>query len=359
MNGGTANRVAPVSNIPTKISGTFSSDYQIVNVGTATIYLGQGSSVSTINYGVPLTPGGALQWSGDSELWAVTEPGSTGSLSILYSASSIFTPGPSRVTTEAANAPVLLHSQVVNLNNGSSSGNMTIEDLDITGYSCVRILIDVGRVVPGPVRAPDARDNTVMVVNQKATDQSVMDQTVAQFLICNDGNNLSNKPSANTSFLELPVNGQLLSTFITVSVDPARPFSGEKIQVFIYASSKQATEKVYEHRNDVFAVNFDSTVSGNSFLSARATIGTTDTFIASRNGESTLTVSKANSAAIVIARLYECNAGALSATPTAQLTTNANTYNALTATNILPMRPMLARLSIITAAGDGYLALTQ
>lgn len=95
---GSANRVVPIGATPVQVSGVFSSDYQIVNVGSETVYLGQQSAVSTENYGVPLAPLASLRWSGSSELWGVCESGKESRISLLYSADSVFTPGPSTVS---------------------------------------------------------------------------------------------------------------------------------------------------------------------------------------------------------------------------------------------------------------------
>jgi len=108
---GTANRIQPVTGNPTQISSVYSSDYQVINVGTATVYLGQNSSLSLNAYGVPLAPGASMQWHGTSELWGLCNPADlaanlTGSVSILYSGASLFTPGPSTVSSKL-NASVL------------------------------------------------------------------------------------------------------------------------------------------------------------------------------------------------------------------------------------------------------------
>lgn len=140
---GEANRVQPVTANATQVSGTFSSDYQIINVGTTIVYLGQSSALSATNYGVPLSPGGSLQWSGKSELWAICAAGQVGSMSILYSATSLFTPGPSIIASRLISDLTLLDTETVNLPVGGISSGGGLRVVNVSDYSSVLVTLEI------------------------------------------------------------------------------------------------------------------------------------------------------------------------------------------------------------------------
>jgi len=100
--------VVPVDSSATFVSGTFTRPYLVKNSGKETIYLGQDSSLSVIARAFSLPAGSTLNWSGETELWAITDTGLASELEILYTGENSFTPAPGTVISRLANAPTLL-----------------------------------------------------------------------------------------------------------------------------------------------------------------------------------------------------------------------------------------------------------
>lgn len=86
-----------VTPTPNLVSGPYSRPYLVRNAGTAVVYLGQDSSLAVGAHAISMPGGSTLNWSGDTQLWAMTAAGESSTLEILYTGDSAFTPGPTNV----------------------------------------------------------------------------------------------------------------------------------------------------------------------------------------------------------------------------------------------------------------------
>ena len=91
----------PVGPVPNNLSSIYTQPYMIRNSGSVPVYLGQDSSLSPGTRSITLDPGAALMWSGETELWAVTDAGTTSEVELLFTGSGSFIPGPSTVSVSA------------------------------------------------------------------------------------------------------------------------------------------------------------------------------------------------------------------------------------------------------------------
>jgi len=93
--------VYPVTEVAKFITGTNVQAYIVKNSGSETVYLGQDSSLTVETRAFSITPGGVLQWPGDStEIWAVTEAGKVSELELLYNSQATYIPGPDSVSVK-------------------------------------------------------------------------------------------------------------------------------------------------------------------------------------------------------------------------------------------------------------------
>lgn len=90
--------VRQVTANPVQVSGVFSDPYVVRNSGTVPVYIGTDSSLSVATRSSTVDPGGTVTWeSNGMSLWAVTDPGLTGELEMIYNSKFASTPGPSTV----------------------------------------------------------------------------------------------------------------------------------------------------------------------------------------------------------------------------------------------------------------------
>lgn len=82
---------------PSFVAGVYTRPFLIKNSGNATVYLGQDSSLTVASRAFSIAPGGTLNWEGKTELWAITDKGSTSEMEVLYTGNTSSTPGPSIV----------------------------------------------------------------------------------------------------------------------------------------------------------------------------------------------------------------------------------------------------------------------
>ncbi|QOI67171.1 hypothetical protein SEA_MUFFINTHECAT_27 [Microbacterium phage MuffinTheCat] len=110
-----------ITNRPNLLSGVYAQPYLIRNAGSVDVLLGQDSSLAPGSQSLTLSPGSTFQWSGESELWAMTVTG-TSSLETMQTAGSVFTPAPANVNLNPGATVGLDPSSTVGLNPGSSVG---------------------------------------------------------------------------------------------------------------------------------------------------------------------------------------------------------------------------------------------
>ena len=137
-------QVIPVGTSAVKISGTASKPYLISNDPSSqtTIYIGQYSNVSAVNYGVKLQPGGSLTWTEiTSEVWAISATTSTANITVIYEANAMFS---SQVSNLSAASPTLLATKTINVQlNGVTGSAQTayIDSLLIAQYTTLRVQV--------------------------------------------------------------------------------------------------------------------------------------------------------------------------------------------------------------------------
>lgn len=135
--------VIPVGTSAVKISGTASKPYLISNdpESQTTIYIGQYSNVSAVNYGVKLSPGGTLTWTEiTSEVWAISANSDTANVTVIYEASATFS---SQVSNLAASSPVLLVTKTipVQISSVTTFQSAYINSIQIAQYSSLRVTV--------------------------------------------------------------------------------------------------------------------------------------------------------------------------------------------------------------------------
>lgn len=78
---------------PAFVSGIYTRPYTVRNAGSKDVYLGQDSSLTVGTRSITLTRGATMQWSGDTELWAICAPGEETSIEYIYEGASSVTDG--------------------------------------------------------------------------------------------------------------------------------------------------------------------------------------------------------------------------------------------------------------------------
>lgn len=285
---GTANRVVPVSFPPLRIAGADDKRFQVINVGDNTVYLGQNSSVSENVYGIPLSAGSSIYWEGDSELWGVCKQGERSSLSILYTASGFFTPGPSTVNSLPGAVPEIIDE--INLPFGTSPvfGNFAATaSYDISQYTSV--IIEYSCTGDGSSYSTGTTSGSVSISAIMKLGGFQTNSVSAYWYLIPTGFPAVLPDIAKSSRLIVPVSGDTLELLylFTKSASP----SGGDIKIRILGSHTFYETPVYYNQSHVLAGDDKLAV-----LTRDIALGSTQVWINSVSGAAILGISKTDSA---------------------------------------------------------------
>lgn len=154
---------------PVRVSQASTDAGLIRNTGNSAVFLDKYSSVTSANYGLELQPFDSVNWSG-SDLWAVSAPGDTSTLSVLYGADGVSLGAVSAVVTGDVTATIdgpvdanILGTVTVDGDvsisgpvTASISGTVPVDiqnaviNADVTG----NIIVDSGEVNVGGILTP-------------------------------------------------------------------------------------------------------------------------------------------------------------------------------------------------------------
>lgn len=135
--------VHQVTDVAKFVSGIYTRPYIVKNSGDNTVYLGQDSSLTVTTRAFSLPAGSTLNWSGTTELWAVTDIGLIAELELLYTGENSFSPGPSTVFAKSASDVVLIREETINYQAGAISGGGSLNFDDVSNYSSVIITLTI------------------------------------------------------------------------------------------------------------------------------------------------------------------------------------------------------------------------
>lgn len=112
--------VYPVGPRAAFVSSVYSQKYIVKNTDPQnTVYLGQASDLTIPTRAFSLPPGSTLNWSGETELWAMTDPGKTAEIELLYTGENSFSPGPSVVSLKNTAAVLVDNTAGITVGNGT------------------------------------------------------------------------------------------------------------------------------------------------------------------------------------------------------------------------------------------------
>lgn len=137
----------PVTAVANNLSGIYSQPYMIRNSGSNPVYLGQDSSLSPSTRSITLDAGAALMWSGETELWAVTDPGVTSEVELLFTGTGSFIPGPSTVSVSARVEQI--YSKPIQAITNLTSVIYDSSGLDISEYASIVIALNTPGLMSG------------------------------------------------------------------------------------------------------------------------------------------------------------------------------------------------------------------
>lgn len=141
-----------VRDAPSQISQASTQAALIQNTGTSTVYLDEGSSVSSTSYGLEVLPRQSVHWAAGRTLWAVCGSGDESTLSVLYGASGTTLSEVSAVVTGDVQATITGPVDAV------IQGTVPVDVQNATINAQVQgnIIVDSGEVNVGGILTPVA-----------------------------------------------------------------------------------------------------------------------------------------------------------------------------------------------------------
>ena len=256
--------VIPVGTSAVKISGTASKPYLISNDpgSQTTIYIGQYSNVSAVNYGVKLAPGGTLTWTEiTSEVWAISASTTTANVTVIYEASATFS---SQVSNLAASSPVLLVTKTipVQITTTTAGQYFYIDSIQIAQYSTLRVTVSTTiNNTGGVTTASTSLDSNAYVsfnavqADTPISSASYTAQQQAVFTLGSGSNSAAGNPVGlvgNIRYYEFPVKNIYLTgdstantgTYIRVNTGTLTAVS-LTVTVRIYGTYASVPQEIY------------------------------------------------------------------------------------------------------------------
>lgn len=273
-----------INDSPKFISGTYTRPYIVKNSGDNPVYLGQDSSLTVPTRAFSLPAGSTLNWSGDTELWAVTDGGLTGELELLFTGENSFTPGPSNL--KLSSAITLLDTISLPYIGGASSVSKLGLPVEVSDYSS--IILIVSNSTSSATDGALASTNYITLTATMYDLSAVLGQDVeAQWLLASSNFTTVGNPISKPSSLQIPVTNKKFIANVTIN-KIATPYNGT-LTVFVFGSHESIQDSKYLSRGDGLK---GTAPIGGIYTQTVVAIATTQFFIASRNGSCNYSLSR-------------------------------------------------------------------
>lgn len=276
-----------VRDTPDMISGVFTRPYIVKNSGAAVIYLGQDSSLTVETRAFSLPSGSTLNWSGSTELWAVTDTDKLGELEVLYTGENSFSPGPSTVTAKSSNAPVLLARVPITIT--GLEGGFPIPPIYVENYASVIMAIEFNDALFTLPRIQNYFNVSSAQGDSSGSVSATMQAHEAQFLMLPNHNGSSGYRYACQ--VQEPVRNSWLYAYVQYS-RRIEPFHVATAYLSIYGSSEVIGESKYVHAPRNLYEDLSTIALNGAFSLAPSPYNTTSYYLSSRNLDTTIHINR-------------------------------------------------------------------
>lgn len=350
--------VYPVTDSAKFISGTFIRPYIVKNSGDETVYLGQDSSLTVATRAFSLPVGSTLNWSGDTELYAVTDAGVTSEIELLFTGENSFTPGPSTVQNRSITDVTTLATGSRAIA-GTPGGQLTFTPsglYDVSDYSSV--LLDVYYDTLG--LSADAVNNFFSAVLEFYRDVDDIVNGIPPVWVANPQWLAADATATLTGRARGSVQAPVLARYLNIRVfcNIGTFFAVGTAHSTLYGSSEVINKVRYSNSSNDAGYGLQQW----GYQIKRNTVISDNTeFIASTNDPLYAQIYRNLTAAAVTYVLYTAINGVL--TDLWNLTLNAGAgaanYHEKYSPIYIPMTPLALRLRIQTANSDAYIDVSQ
>lgn len=239
------------------------------NTGAVTVYLSELSDVSPANKSVAVTPGNNFTWPNGKQLYACTDPGTSGQISFVNNGATV---GIATVNSKSSNAPVLLDTRVITAPDGAFGTSISGSGIDLSGFASIIFSFSVQQAQsPLPLNPLSFFE---LITNQRSA-------TVSASTYTKDAQYLYDYSASNAhSSLQIPVKNSRLD-WVLILNKQALVGSGGTLTMQILGTNDPISAAIYIHNSlDLFG---NIPIGGFAALPSAAA-GIANFLIASING---------------------------------------------------------------------------